>query len=77
LRKLDKDYDPTDRFNAVSNLMQNNANGEITTGILYLDESQPDMHEVNNTTATPLIDLPYSKLNPGNDTLRKIQSRYR
>ena len=77
LRKIAQDYDPTDRVNAVQNLMQNNAAGEITTGLLYVDESQPDMHEVNNTTTTPLIDVPYSKLNPGNDTLQKIQSRYR
>ncbi len=77
LRKIAKDYDPTDRVNAVTNLMRNNAAGEITTGILYLDESQQEMHEVNNSSATPLIDLPYSKLNPGNDTLQKIQSRYR
>lgn len=77
LRKLARDYDPTDRINAVSNLMKNNAAGEITTGILYLDESQPEMHEVNNTSSVPLIDLPYSKLNPGNATLQKIQSRYR
>ncbi len=77
LRKIDKEYDPTNRINAVANLMENNANGEITTGVLYLDETLEEMHEVSNTTSTPLIDVPYSKLNPGNDVLRKIQSRYR
>ncbi len=77
LRKIDKEYDPTNRINAVANLMENNANGEINTGVLYLDETLEEMHEVSNTTSTPLIDVPYSKLNPGNDVLRKIQSRYR
>jgi 2-oxoglutarate ferredoxin oxidoreductase subunit beta len=77
LRKIDQDYDPTNRISAVTNLMENNAAGEITTGILYLDESQGDMHEVSNTVKTPLVDLPYSVLNPGNETLQKIQSRYR
>lgn len=77
LRKIDQDYDPTDRVNAIRNLMENNDSGEITTGILYLDESQPEMHEVYNTTATPLVDLPYESLCPGNDTLQKIQARYR
>jgi len=77
LRKLAKDYDPTDRVNAIANLLTNNGAGEITTGLLYLDESQPDMHELNNTSETPLIDLPYSKLNPGNEMLQKIQTRYR
>ncbi|MBT8422153.1 MAG: 2-oxoacid:ferredoxin oxidoreductase subunit beta [Gammaproteobacteria bacterium] len=77
LRKIDKDYDPTDRVNAVQNLMTNNAAGEITTGLLFVDESQPEMHEVNNTISTPLIDVPYARLNPGNDTLQKIQARFR
>jgi 2-oxoglutarate ferredoxin oxidoreductase subunit beta len=77
LRKLDKNFDPTDRISALTCLLRNNAAGEITTGLLFLDESQPGMHEVNNTTKTPLIDVPYAKLCPGNATLQKIQSRYR
>jgi 2-oxoglutarate ferredoxin oxidoreductase subunit beta len=42
-----------------------------------VDESKPEMHELNNTTATPLVDLPYDKVCPGNETLQKIQARYR
>jgi len=77
LRKLDEDYDPTDRIEAVHTLMRHGRDGEITTGILYVDESQPDMHELSNTTRTPLVDVPYSKLNPGREMLQKIQTRYR
>jgi 2-oxoglutarate ferredoxin oxidoreductase subunit beta len=77
LRKIDKDFDPTDRINAMSHLQKNNAAGEITTGLLYVDESLAEMHEVNNTSSTPLVDLPYDKVCPGNDMLQKIQSRYR
>jgi 2-oxoglutarate ferredoxin oxidoreductase subunit beta len=77
LRKIDKDFDPTDRVSALRNLQEHQAAGEITTGLLYIDESQPDMHEVNNTSNTPLIDLPYDKVCPGNDMLQKLQARYR
>lgn len=77
LRKLDKDFDPTDRISVLSNLQEGVVAGEITTGLLYVDESQPEMHELNNTTQTPLRDLPFDKLCPGNDTLQKIQARYR
>jgi 2-oxoglutarate ferredoxin oxidoreductase subunit beta len=77
LRKLDKDFDPTDRISALRNLQENAAAGEITTGLLYIDESQPDMHEINNTTRTPLVDVDYRKVCPGNDMLQKIQARYR
>jgi len=77
LRKLDKNYDPTSRISAITNLMENQDKGEITTGLLYLDESQPGMHEVNKTSQTPLIDLPYEAVCPGNDALQKLQARYR
>ena len=77
LRKLDKDFDPTDRVNALRNLQENATAGEITTGLLYVDESQPEMHEVNNTCKTPLVDLPFDKVCPGNATLQKLQARYR
>jgi 2-oxoglutarate ferredoxin oxidoreductase subunit beta len=77
LRKIDKDFDPTDRINAMSHLQKNNAAGEITTGLLYVDESLAEMHELNNTSSTPLVDLPYDKVCPGNDVLQKIQARYR
>ena len=77
LRKLDKTYDPTSRVIALTRLLENNAAGEITTGMLYLDETQPDMHAVNNTSSVPLVDVPYAKLCPGDATLQKIQARYR
>ena len=77
LRKIDKDFDPTDKVSALRNMQENQAKGEITTGLLYVDESQPDMHEVNNSTATPLVDLPYDQVRPGLDTLKKLQARYR
>jgi 2-oxoglutarate ferredoxin oxidoreductase subunit beta len=77
LRKIDPDYDPTDRVSAITNLMDSQAAGEITTGLLYINESQPEMHELNNTTMTPLVDMPYDKVCPGNDVLQKLQARYR
>ncbi|MDP6617054.1 MAG: 2-oxoacid:ferredoxin oxidoreductase subunit beta [Gammaproteobacteria bacterium] len=77
LRKIDQDFDPMDRISALRNLQENAEAGEVTTGLLYIDESQPEMHEVDNTTKTPLVDLDYSQVCPGNDTLQKIQSRYR
>jgi 2-oxoglutarate ferredoxin oxidoreductase subunit beta len=77
LRKINKDFNPTDRISAMSNLQKNNAAGEITTGLLYVDESLAEMHELNNTSSTPLVDLPYDKVCPGNDMLQKIQARYK
>jgi 2-oxoglutarate ferredoxin oxidoreductase subunit beta len=35
------------------------------------------MHEHSNTTATPLVDVPYEALCPGSAELEKLQKRFR
>ncbi|MEL7372842.1 MAG: 2-oxoacid:ferredoxin oxidoreductase subunit beta, partial [Pseudomonadota bacterium] len=77
LRKVDDDYDPTDRLAAIDFLQRHTAAGEVVTGLLYIDESKPDMHGVSGTTATPLRDLGYDALNPGAAALAEIQSAWR
>ena len=47
------------------------------TGLLYIDESQPDLHGANSTTETPLSQLPYEQLCPGADSLAALQKRFR
>jgi len=50
---------------------------EVVTGILYDDESVPDMHEMLNTSDTPLTQVPYEKLCPGSAVLDALQGQYR
>jgi 2-oxoglutarate ferredoxin oxidoreductase subunit beta len=76
LRKVSKDYDPTNRAKAYSYLHDHQKKGEIVTGLLYIDEGQREMHEVSNTVATPLRDLPYDALCPGDKVLQEIQDRF-
>ncbi len=77
LRKLDPSYDPTDRTRAFTYLREKQAQGEYVTGLVYIDEHSPEFHEVNETAATPMNQLPYAKLNPGAQGLQKIMARYR
>jgi 2-oxoglutarate ferredoxin oxidoreductase subunit beta len=77
LRKLDPSYDPTHRGKAFNYLRDKLAQNEYVTGLIYIDESSPDFHEMNGTTATPINQLPYSQLTPGSKGLEKILSRYR
>ncbi|RMF98244.1 MAG: 2-oxoacid:ferredoxin oxidoreductase subunit beta [Gammaproteobacteria bacterium] len=77
LRKVDPDYDPTDRAAAIAHLEQLSAAREIVTGLLYIDESKPEMHELNKTTETALNKLPFERLCPGRDALRSLQQRFR
>ncbi len=77
LRKLNNDYDPTNRGHALEYLRDRQAQGEYVTGMLYLDPQSQDFHAVNETCQTPLNQLPYAQLNPGQAALDKIMSRYR
>ena len=45
--------------------------------IVDVDESVPDLHEMNRTPSTPLAHLPYDKLCPGAAVLDKLQAEYR
>ena len=77
LRKVDKDYDLTSRASAFKYLRERFNAGEITTGLLYLDESRAEMHELMGNIDTPLSQLRLDGLNPGREELKKLQSRYR
>ncbi len=77
LRKVDKDYDPTSRALSFKYLRERFNAGEITTGLLYLDESRPEMHELMGNVDTPLSQFPLDQLHPGKEELKKLQSRYR
>lgn len=77
LRKLDPDYDPTDRGAAFGKILASKDNEEILTGLLYIDESQPDMHTLNKMEDRPLNQIPYKELNPGAAALKDLQKGFR
>jgi 2-oxoglutarate ferredoxin oxidoreductase subunit beta len=70
-------YDPTDRQSVLNYLEERQKEGEIVTGLLYLEPSDGDMHEMGNTTDVPLTQVPYEKLCPGSATLAKLQEGFR
>jgi len=77
LRKVAKDYVPGTRGAALEYVRAQQRKGEIVTGLLFIDESEPDMHGVNATVAAPLARLPYEELCPGRDALLQLQKRFR
>jgi 2-oxoglutarate/2-oxoacid ferredoxin oxidoreductase subunit beta len=68
-------YDPTNRQQVLTYLQENR--DAIATGLLYVDESVADMHEMNRTPATPLSQLPQEKLCPGAAALHDLQEDFR
>jgi 2-oxoglutarate/2-oxoacid ferredoxin oxidoreductase subunit beta len=77
LRKIDKDYDPTDRSAAQTYIHQRGQAGEYLTGLLYLEPGQKDFHEINGTPDRALNQIPFAELSPGSKALEKVMARYR
>ncbi len=77
LRKLDADYDPHDRVAALAHVQKVQAEGEIPTGLIYLDREESDLHEILNTAAVPLNALDSDRLCPGEAQLAEINQALR
>jgi len=77
LRKLDRDYDPTNRAAALAYVQERVARNEHVTGLIYLGDGRRNFHERHNTPEEPLNALPFERLCPGQGKLEGILSRYR
>jgi 2-oxoglutarate ferredoxin oxidoreductase subunit beta len=75
--KVAEGYDPRARDKAMAYLMEHQKNGQVPTGLLYVDETAPDMHEIAGTVDQPLNQVPYEKLCPGNKVLDELQEAFR
>jgi 2-oxoglutarate ferredoxin oxidoreductase subunit beta len=77
LRKLHPDYDPTDRYAALSYMNEHQSRGEVVTGLLYLDPLATDLHTAMNTSHRPLNTMGVAQLCPGVKALDKINDALR
>jgi 2-oxoglutarate/2-oxoacid ferredoxin oxidoreductase subunit beta len=77
LRKLEQDYDPTDRINAVKRLMEAHEKQEVLTGVLYVNSKAPSFIDLLNITDEPLATLPESVVRPGREVLEQAMEELR
>ena len=77
LRKVDDRYDPTSRAAAFKYLREHFNAGEITTGLLYIDEERKEMHELMGNVDVPFAELPLDSLRPASGELENILKRFR
>lgn len=77
LAKLHAEYDPHDRIGALTYMQKRDAEGELVTGLIYLDPEASDMHANLNTTSAPLNGLGEGELCPGAKALDAINASYR
>lgn len=76
-RKVAEAYDPTDRGAVLEHLREVRNRGEVATGLLYLEESDEDLHAFENTVERPLVEVPYEELCPGSEALAELQKEWR
>ena len=77
LRKLAEDYDATDRIKVMNYLQERAAEGEVVTGLLYVNPDSQDLHEHMETVGVPLNSFGVRDLCPGNAALEKINASMR
>jgi 2-oxoglutarate ferredoxin oxidoreductase subunit beta len=77
LKKSDGEYDASSRSAALAYLEKQRVRGYVVTGLLFIDESLPDMHQISHTAKKPLKAFEFSELCPGNDALARLQQGLR
>ncbi len=77
LRKVAEGYDPRDRDEAWAYLRERQDEGEVPTGLLFVEPDATDMHAFLETVDAPLATLPFEELCPGADALDRLLDSWR
>jgi 2-oxoglutarate ferredoxin oxidoreductase subunit beta len=77
LRKLEEDYDATNRLQAISRLHEAKDKGEVLTGVFYVNPQAPTLIDMLNMTDQPLATLPESVTRPGRQALEQAMEELR
>jgi 2-oxoglutarate ferredoxin oxidoreductase subunit beta len=76
LRKLDRDYNATDRVNAIKVLAET-PETETLTGVLYVNPQAPTFMDVLNLVDEPLAQVPEAVLRPSRQVLEQVMEELR
>jgi 2-oxoglutarate ferredoxin oxidoreductase subunit beta len=77
LKKLEEDYDPTDKIGALRRLHETARRGEFATGLIYIEPDRDDFLTQLNVVDEPLAFLPLDKVRPGPEALEEIMESLR
>src|SRR5271166_6270894 len=77
IRKLGRDYDPTNKFEALKAIDEAEKSGEILTGVFYVDTTRPTFIDLLNMDDAPLATLPESKIRPPKEALDLVMEELR
>jgi len=72
LKKLDQDYDPTNKLQSLQILEEAEQNNWLVTGLIYVDPDQPSLYDYMDLIEEPLNRLSSERLRPNKDSLDVI-----
>ncbi len=72
LKKLERDYDHTNRVEAMRVLEEANACNCLITGLIYIDTTQPSLTDLYNLPSTPLNRLSENRLRPPRESIKRV-----
>lgn len=72
LKKLDEEYDPTDRSAAIQLLDEARANQVLATGLIYFNSDQASLQDSEQMIKRPLSELTPDELRPSQESLQEV-----
>ena len=76
LKKLERDYDPTDRRQAIALLEEERINQALLTGLIYINTNEPTLIDAENIVDKPLTALEPHELRPSAKSLEEISKSF-
>lgn len=76
LKKLERDYDPTDRVSALRLLHQAHVDQLLVTGLIYLNKEKEPLPDVQRMVETPLAGLQQADLRPSRESLAEVVASF-
>jgi 2-oxoglutarate ferredoxin oxidoreductase subunit beta len=77
LRKLEEEYDPTNKADALKRLTIAHEKGEVLTGVFYVNTTAPNFLDMLNMTERSLASLPEEAVRPSRQVLEECMERLR
>ncbi len=77
IKKLGREYDPSNKFDALKAMEEAEKKGEVLTGVFYVDTKKPNFMEMLNMEDAPLATLPESKVRPPKAVLDQVMEELR
>jgi 2-oxoglutarate ferredoxin oxidoreductase subunit beta len=77
LRKLEENYDPTNKAEALKRMSEAHEKGEVLTGVFYVNTKLPSFMDLLNTVEAPLATLPETLTRPSRQVLEECMEELR